>query len=105
MTENRYYRVEYQGKTYEFSFRYEHDSAKGYRAYIVKAPGYGFRSTALSATHRMKDTDGHYICWSTRITSKSSMDAVTALWCKATVMYIVHGGKSLDAYAERLMKA
>jgi hypothetical protein len=105
MTENRFYRVEYLGKTYEFAFRYESGREDGFRAYILKAPGYGFRSSSLSATHRRKDDSGHYICWSERIRSKSSMDAVTALWCKATVMYIVHGGKSLDAYAEKLMKA
>ena len=105
MEEKRYYRVDYRGKAYEFVFQYKYDSKNGYRAFIVKAPGYRFRSSDLSATHRLKRDNAYCICWSERISSKAKLDAVVELWCKATVMYIVHGGKSIDAHAAKLMNA
>ncbi|MBR6418766.1 MAG: hypothetical protein IKS42_00360 [Oscillospiraceae bacterium] len=105
MSTMRYYRVEHCGRTYEFQFEYTYKLSEGYRAYIESTPSYGRRSQTLHATHRSKTGDRYYICWSKRIHSKKDMDTVTALWCKATVMYIVYGGKSMDIYADRLIRA
>lgn len=104
MDDIRYYGVDFLGVRYEFVFRYQHTS-EGYRAYILSSPGYRSRSTNLSATHRLTDGGEYYVCWSQPIRKESEMDAVVALWCKATVMYIVLGGPSLDQHAKRLMNA
>ena len=105
MEEFRFYRVNYLGKTYEFKFQYSYTLSYGYRAYIEKAPSYAGRKSSGSATHRNKDGERYYICWSERIRTRKKMDAVVALWSKATVMYIVSGGESIDSHAKRVMQA
>ena len=101
----KYYRVNFLNTDYEFVFRYQHTASTGYRAYIVSAPGYGSRSQGLHATHRLSDNGEYYVCWSDIIGTESEMDAVVELWSKATVMYIVLGGESLDPHAKRLKNA
>ena len=103
MDDYRYYRVDYRGTRYEFKFRYTHSRSDGWRAYIVSAPSYAGRSESLSATHRLHGTNGeYYICWNSTIPEEKQMNAVVELWCRATVMYIVNGGESIDAYANKL---
>lgn len=99
------YSVNFAGRTYDFTFRYEHDSTNGYRAFIESMPGYGARSSALTATHRLKEGNRHYVCWSEKIWSEEALDAVVSLWCRASVMYIVLGGESLDEHAAKLFRA
>lgn len=100
---HKFYSVDYAGSSYEFEFEYTHDSTNGYRAYIIRSPEYRDRSTALTKTHRIKEGNQYYVCWSEKIWSEESLDAVVALWCKATVMYIVLGGEALDEHAAKLI--
>lgn len=100
---HKFYAVHYAGTTYEFEFEYTYDASQGYRAYILHAPEYRDRSAALTKTHRLKEGDRYYVCWSEKISSSESLDAVVALWCKATVMYIVLGGEALDEHAQKLL--
>ena len=97
--------IQYRGRNYHFRFKITKSDSDGFRAYIEEAPSYGSRSTSLHATHRLRDSNGHYICWNSRIDSLGAMKAVAQLWTKATVMYIADGGSSLDAHAERLRNA
>lgn len=99
------YNVNYASRTFDFTFKYEYDQSNGYRAFILSAPSYRNRSDLLTDTHRMKEGNRHYVCWSEKIWSEESLDAVVALWCRATVMYIVLGGDSIDEHAAKLMKA
>lgn len=103
MDQMKYYTVNYLNKTYEFSFNYkrQHD---GYRAYITSQPDYRNRSTSLSDTHRLRDGDKYYICWSQPIPTEQLMDGVVALWCRATVMYIIFGG-DLRIHAENIQRS
>lgn len=102
----RYYSVNYCGVRYEFKFRYTYSRSEGWRAYIVSAPSYAGRSEGLSVTHRLHGVNGeYYICWNSIIPEEKQMNAVVELWCKATVMYIVNGGESIDAYANKLKLA
>lgn len=94
--------LKYRGRSYHFEFQITNSFLQGYRAYIQVAPSYGSRSTSLSATHRIRDGNRYYICWNSKINDRSSMIAVIELWAKATVMYIVDGGESLDAHATRI---
>ena len=105
MEKKRFYRVDYRGRSYEFKFLYTYTFAQGYRAYISEAPSYSGRSTGGGVTHRNKDGDRFFICWSKRIRTEKQMNAVVDLWCRATVMYIVNGGQSIDEHAKRIMQA
>ena len=102
---HKFYSVDFIGHRYEFEFEYCYDSEHGYRAYILHSPGYANRSTALTRTHRIKEGNRYYVCWSEKITSSESLDAVVGLWCRATVMYIVLGGEALDEHAAKLMNS
>ena len=95
--------IPYRGKNYHFEFQCVRTLFNGYRAYIEEAPSYGRRSDKLSATHRMRDGNRYYICWSEKIRSREKIEAVMRLWARATVMYIADGGPSLDAHAAKLM--
>ena len=97
--------IPYRGKNYHFAFRCVRTLFIGYRAYIEEAPSYGRRSESLSATHRLRDGNRYYICWSEKIKSCEQMEAVIRLWTRATVMYIADGGPSLDAHAAKLIAA
>lgn len=99
------YSVAFGGRTYDFTFHYQNDPSNGYRAYILSMPGYGRRSESLVDTHRLKEDNRYYVCWSEKIWSEDALDAVVALWAKATVMYIVLGGSSIDEHAARLMRS
>ena len=103
MDQIKYYKVNYLNKTYEFSFKYQ-SRQDGYRAYITEQPSYRNRSTSLHDTHRLRDGDKYYICWSQPIPTEDLMDGVVALWCKATVMYIIFGG-DLTAHARNIQRS
>lgn len=72
-----------------------------WRAYIVRQPEYGSRSTGLSATHRLHDSRGYYVCWDHPVPSMDDMKTICALWAEATNGYIA-SGRSLDAVAARI---
>ena len=105
MADFRYFTVNYRGNSYEFQFRYTYRPYGGWRAYIVNAPSYGCRSESLAATHRLDGGHQYYVCWSEQIPTRTQLDAVVELWSKATVMYIVDGGPSLDKHVGKLLRA
>lgn len=94
--------LRYAGRTFHFVFRFVYTATAGWRAFIDEAPRYEGRSEGAGPTHRLIDNGRHYICWSTRVDSKSAMESIADLWAKATVMYIVHGGSSITDYVTRI---
>ena len=98
-----FYTVSFNGLKYEFQFRYKETDGI-YKAYIVNQPSYGDRSTSLNDTHRLTEGSSFYVCWSEPIRSEEDMNAVVALWCRATVMYICFGG-DLKEHAEKILNA
>lgn len=62
-----------------------------YRVYIKDLPDYGSRDASCSVTHRLRDSRGHYVCWTGRIASAEQARKVAALWADNTEDYILHG--------------
>lgn len=62
-----------------------------FRAYIRRQPGYGTRSTAATAVHRLQDRHGHYICWTPEPTSAEALLKLMRIWSECTVTYIMTG--------------
>jgi hypothetical protein len=74
---------------YKFSFEYLNGS--GYRAYILDMPSYGGRDKSLHITHRLKDGERYYICWSQPLHTLEDLKKVVAFWSDLTQTYIRTG--------------
>ena len=103
LNEPVYYTTYYKGKEYTFKFRFKNmGTATGWHAYILSTPSYGTRPDSSSDAHWLSDSDGRYICWSTKIDTLEDMKKVAEVWSNATVMYIANG-ESLNSVAPRVI--
>lgn len=62
-----------------------------WRAYIRRQPDYRGRPTGLHSTHRYRDQDGYYVCWSEPLDSQEDCQTVARLWAEKTENYIRTG--------------
>lgn len=74
-----------------YTFRFREDSDGTWRVHILRQPSYGSRSDDAHSTHRLTDSEGHYICWDDDITSVQDAKRVAALWADKTQEYIRTG--------------
>jgi len=73
-------------------YAFDHRFVDGnWRAYIVRQPDYGGRSEDLHTTHRYRDCDQHYVCWSDPVTTREDSVAIADLWKENTDKYIQNG--------------
>ena len=93
-----YYRTKDGLADYKFSF--ERQSDGNYRAYILELPDYRWRSSSPTTTHRLRDNDRNYICWSQPLWSEAEARTVAALWADLTQEYI-KTGRTIDEQVRR----
>jgi hypothetical protein len=74
---------------YEFSFERQWNGE--WRAYIVSQPSYRGRDTSLHATHRLRDGNRNYVCWTKPLWSQQDLKQVVAIWADSTQQYIRDG--------------
>lgn len=84
-----YYRTRDGEADYRFSFRQQSDGT--WRAYVLQQPGYRGRSDGAHVTHRLRDANGHYICWTGPLRSLEEAKNVAAAWANRTQEYIATG--------------
>ena len=77
------------GNTYEFSFERQLDGS--IRAYIVRQPDYGSRDSSCQTTHRLKEGERYYVCWTKNLYTMAEVKQVGADWAKRTDRYIKTG--------------
>ena len=75
----------------DYKFRIEKVGGDGYRVYILDHPSYGSRNTSAHATHRFSSSQGHYICWNSKLKSVEEARGVAAAWADKTEDYILSG--------------
>ena len=84
-----YYRTRDGREDYKFSFEQRRDGT--WRAYILRQPGYGSRSSSAVSTHRLSDGGRKYVCWNRPLRSLAEVKQVAATWADKTQDYIRHG--------------
>lgn len=89
MTFNDTYRT--RDGSAHYSFRFEEHGDGTWRVHILSQPSYGSRSDSPHSTHRLTDSEGHYICWDSSIASVREAKQVAALWAEKTQEYIRTG--------------
>ena len=73
-------------------FEFEHRHVNGeWRPYIRRQPGYRGRPEDLHSTHRYRDGDEHYVCWSEPIETRQDSEAIARYWAQKTQRYIEAG--------------
>ena len=89
--ERIYYRT-LDGTT-DICFLFRDCGENGWRAYILSNLDYGRRDASAAVSHRLYDSELglHYVCWSTRITTKDQCKAIAKLWSDKTMDYIRKG--------------
>ena len=75
----------------DYGFSLERQSDASWRAYIDSAPGYGLRSSDQHSTHRLRDGNRWYVCWTGRFQTETDARNVAALWADRTQRYIRTG--------------
>ena len=76
------------------SYKFDYRNVDGeWRAYIRSQPSYGCRSTDLHSTHRLRDANGHYVCWTEPVRSRSDCEAIARQWSRGTDHYIRTGDR------------
>jgi hypothetical protein len=83
------YRTLDNEEDYAFSFEEQPDGT--WRVYILAQPDYRGRQSDSHATHRLRDEDRQFICWSAPIRSKTDAKTVASQWAEATQRYIKTG--------------
>jgi len=80
-----------RGNRMNFEFKYEkHGSV--WRAFIVRSPSYGSRSSGAGDTHRLTHGDGRrYVCWTPEPQQLDQIKEVSKQWADATARYIDTG--------------
>jgi hypothetical protein len=73
---------------YDFDYRLVDGE---WRAYIRRQPDYRGRYTDLHSTHRHRDDNGYYVCWSEPLRSLEDCRAVACQWTEKTEKYIRTG--------------
>ena len=79
----------------DYGFSFETQSDGSYRAYITDMPSYGNRDTRLVTTHRLKEEDRYYVCWTQPLYNQEDLSKVVALWADSTQEYI-KTGRTID---------
>ncbi len=64
------------GKDREYRFNYKKVNGS-WRAYILRMPSLGNRSTDGHATHRLWDRSKPYVCWDSSVNFLSDMQAIS----------------------------
>jgi hypothetical protein len=84
-----WYRTKDGLQDYKFSFEEQSDGS--WHAYILRQPEYGSRDSSQHATHRLRDGDRYYVCWTRELWSEEDARQVAALWADKTQRYIRYG--------------
>lgn len=79
------YRTQDGSRDYAFRFHQTQDGS--FRIYILDGPVYGTRDQDSHSTHRLHDSEGAFICWSSRIDSHEDAKRIAALWAESTEKY------------------
>lgn len=75
-------------KEYRFNYKKVNGS---WRAYILRMPNLGNRSTDGHATHRLWDGSKPYVCWDSPVNSLSDMQTISRVWADNIQEYIATG--------------
>lgn len=75
-------------KEYRFNYKKVNGS---WRAYILRMPSLGSRSTDGHATHRLWDGSKPYICWDSPVNTLSDMQNISRAWADNIQEYIATG--------------
>ena len=87
---NNWYRTKDSEADYRFRFHRQWLSGN-YRVYIVSQPSYRGRDESLHTTHRLTDSSGYYVCWTTPIRSEHNAHQIASMWADKTQEYIKYG--------------
>jgi phage gp37-like protein len=71
----------------DYSFAFAQQSDGDWRIYILEQPHYDGRADDSHTTHRLSDSNGVYVCWSTAITSLEDAKTIASKWAEATELY------------------
>lgn len=74
----------------EYRFNYKNVSG-GWRAYILRMPNLGTRSSDSAIIHRLHDNDGYYICWDRQVNSLKDMQTISRRWADSIQEYLSTG--------------
>jgi hypothetical protein len=75
-------------KEYRFNYKKVNGS---WRAYILRMPSLGNRSTDGHATHRLWDGTKPYVCWDSPVHSLSDIQTISRVWADNIQEYIATG--------------
>ena len=75
-------------KEYRFNYKKVNGS---WRAYILRMPSLGSRSTDGNLTHRFWDGNKAYICWDSPVNSLKDMQTISRVWADNIQEYIATG--------------
>lgn len=75
-------------KEYRFNYKKVNGS---WRAYILRMPSLGNRSSDGHATHRLWDGSKPYVCWDSPVNSLSDMQTISRVWADNIQEYIATG--------------
>ena len=75
----------------DYRFRIERAGNAGYRIYILDQRDYGGRNSSQIATHRLRDSQGDYVCWTQSLETPEQARQVAAMWADKTEDYIRNG--------------
>lgn len=75
-------------KEYRFNYKKVNGS---WRAYILRMPSLGNRSTDGHATHRLWDGTKPYVCWDRPVNSLSDIQTISRVWADNIQEYIATG--------------
>ena len=74
----------------EYQFNYKKVNGE-WRAYILRMPSLGSRSSGSSDTHRLYDNGKAYICWDRPVRSLKGVQAISRVWADNIQEYISTG--------------
>ncbi len=74
----------------EYHFNYKKVDGS-WRAYILRMPSLGRRSTDGHATHRLWDGSSPYVCWDRPVNSLNDMQTISRVWADNIQEYIATG--------------
>jgi hypothetical protein len=84
-----------------YKFQIIRQSDQNYRIYIIQTPGYLGRDESLQITHRYRNQDRFYICWTHPIEDSKGAEAISKLWANGTQVYR-NTGISIDLQMNQL---
>lgn len=74
----------------EYRFNYKKVGGS-WRAYILRMPSLGSRSSDGHSTHRHWDGNKPYVCWKTNVKSLNDMQVISRAWADGIQEYIATG--------------